>query len=110
MSGSGNGPQLYRIDPGRVVFVTAFLFGWPAWWANPAFWLAVGLLIARRTRSALALAVVALLLALSAIPLATVFEVSQLYRLMIGYWTWLVATAGLVLVCFKDRRDGRRIT
>jgi hypothetical protein len=102
-SGSGAGPQLYRVDHGYDTFVSALIFGWPAWWANPAFWLAVGLLLARRTRAALILAVVALLLALSAIPLATVFRFSEFYRLMAGYWTWSAASAALVLVCYKDR-------
>src|SRR3954464_11335799 len=59
-SGSGTGPPIDRIDPGYLVFVSALIFGWPAWWANPAFWLAVALLVARRTRAALPLAVVAL--------------------------------------------------
>ncbi len=108
-SGSGTGPPLYRIDPGYLVFVSALIFGWPAWWANPAFWLAVALLVARRTRAAMGLAVAALVLALSAIPLATVFRISELYRLMAGYWTWSAASATLVLVCLKDRREGRSV-
>ena len=76
---------------------------------QPRFWLAATLLVARRTRAAVALAVVALVLALSAIPLATACQVSQLDRLMAGYWTWAAASAALVLVCFKDRSDGRRL-
>jgi hypothetical protein len=108
-SGSGTGPPLYRIDPGYLAFVSALIFGWPAWWANPAFWIAVTLLVARRTQAAVLLAVVALVLALSAIPLATVFQVSQFYRLMAGYWTWLAAIATLLLDCLKDRSDGRRL-
>jgi hypothetical protein len=107
-SGSGTGPQRYRIDPGHVAFVSALIFGWPAWWANPAYWLAVALLVARRRRAALPLAIIALLLAISAIPLATVFRISELYRLMAGYWTWSAAIGALVLICIKDRRDERR--
>jgi hypothetical protein len=106
-SGSGEGPQLYRVYPGHVAFVSALIFAWPAWWANPAFWLAVAFLLARRTRAALALAVIGLVLALSAIPLATVFQIRELYRLMAGYWIWTAAIAALVGVCLKDRTDAR---
>jgi hypothetical protein len=108
-SGSGTGPPIYRIYPGYLAFVLALIYGWPAWWGNPACWLAVALLVARRTRAAVLLALVALVLALSAIPLATVFRVSEFYRLMAGYWTWTAASSALVLVCFKDRRDRRRL-
>src|SRR5262245_27019080 len=109
-SGSGVGGPLYRIDPGYVVFVSALVFGWPAWWANPALWLSVALLVSRRTRGAVALATVALALALSAIPLATVLQFNQLYRLMPGYWTWMAASATLVLTCFRDRHEVSQAT
>ena len=107
-SGSGAGPQLYRVVPGYVVFVSALISGWPAWWANPAFWVAVAFLTARRSRTALALAVAGLLLVLSPMPVATVFQVGELFRLMAGYWIWSSAIAALALVCLKERSDARR--
>jgi hypothetical protein len=106
--GSGRGGPPYRIDPGYTAFVSALIFGWPAWWANPSFWLAVALLLARRKRTAVGFAVLALVLALSTIPLATVYRVRELYRLMAGFWMWLAACATLVLTCCYDRNDARR--
>src|SRR5262249_19035835 len=96
-SGVAVGGPAFRVDQGYVVFVNALILGWPAWYANPAFWIAVGFTTFGRVRSALISAIVAFGLALSAIPMATVFSWSQFYRLQPGYWTWLAACATLLL-------------
>jgi hypothetical protein len=87
---------------GARVFVDTFCVGIPWWLANPAYWFGLYSLGRGWPRVARVSSVVAVLLAVSALP--------WVWRdVLVGYWLWLASMGFLLASCFwESPEDARR--
>jgi hypothetical protein len=90
------------ISGARAFVMSLYVVGIPMWLANPAYWLGLYSLGRGWPRTARVSSVVAVLLAVSELPLFW-------REVLVGYWLWLASMGFLLASCFwESPEDARR--
>jgi hypothetical protein len=101
--GGFGGPSFWGvpISGARAFVMSVFVVGLPMWLANPAYWLGLFGLGLGSPRTARISAIVAVLLAMSELPI-------YWGEVLVGYWVWSASMGVLLASSFWESREDAR--